>query len=146
MPRVPGSWSIRTFLGVSALSVAVVLGSVSVVGAQAPAGPPPFDPQQQPAPAQPPPPGVPVQPLDATAVPGPTEPPPGAAVPGAPTTAPALNLAQPASAPPEPSPAFYERWWFWTAVGAVALTTLIIVATSSGSRPPSTDLGNKVAF
>ena len=42
--------------------------------------------------------------------------------------------------------AFYERWWFWTGVTAVAVTTVVIVATAAGSEPPKTDLGNWPAF
>lgn len=41
-------------------------------------------------------------------------------------------------------PTLVSRWWFWTAVGAVAIATAaIIVASSRGSAPPSTTLGNR---
>ena len=38
------------------------------------------------------------------------------------TAAPAVTLAAtPAPLAPEPTPAFYTRWWFWTVIGGVAL-------------------------
>jgi hypothetical protein len=40
----------------------------------------------------------------------------------------------------------FEKWWFWTAITAVAVTAVVIVATSSGPSAPHTDLGNMVAF
>jgi hypothetical protein len=41
-------------------------------------------------------------------------------------------------------PSIFHRWWFWTAVGAaVAATAVIIVVSSRGHAPPSTDLGNQ---
>jgi hypothetical protein len=46
---------------------------------------------------------------------------------------------------PEPaSPSIFRRWWFWTAVGVVAAATVtVIVLSSRGDAPPSTDLGNQ---
>jgi len=58
----------------------------------------------------------------------------------------------PADAPPlAPAPApdngpFYTKWWFWTAVGAAAVTTMAILIATSGSGPPKTDFGNMPAF
>ena len=42
-----------------------------------------------------------------------------------------------APAPTEPSPPFYRRWWFWTAVGAVAVASVvgIVLATRDTSNP-----------
>jgi hypothetical protein len=40
----------------------------------------------------------------------------------------------------------FEKWWFWTAIAAVAVTAVVIVATSSGPSAPRTDLGNMTAF
>jgi hypothetical protein len=48
-----------------------------------------------------------------------------------------------ASPPHEP---FYQKWWFWTAVGAVTVTTVAIIIATSGSDPPHTDFGNMPAF
>jgi len=36
----------------------------------------------------------------------------------------------PPTAPPRPTPV-YKRWWFWTAIGAVATSSVIIFAASS---------------
>jgi hypothetical protein len=46
----------------------------------------------------------------------------------------------------EPNPPIFERWWFWTAIAAFAVTAVVIVATSSGPNTPKTDLGNQPAF
>jgi hypothetical protein len=55
---------------------------------------------------------------------------------------PGLQLNQPA---PATQPSMLSRWWFWTAVGAVAVATAtVIIASSRGSGPPSTQLGNQV--
>jgi hypothetical protein len=69
---------------------------------------------------------------------------PAAFAPPAPTQPapanPALDLRTPA---PE-QPSIFARWWFWTAVGAVAAATVaIIVVSSRGHTPPATDLGNQ---
>jgi hypothetical protein len=48
---------------------------------------------------------------------------------------------------PEPAahPTMVSRWWFWTAVGAVAAATAtVIIVSSRGSAPPTTNLGNQV--
>jgi hypothetical protein len=53
---------------------------------------------------------------------------------------PALDLR--AGAPEQPT--IFQRWWFWTAVGAaVAATVVIVVVSSHGHAPPATDLGNQ---
>ena len=38
--------------------------------------------------------------------------------------------------PPPPPPPFYSRWWFWTAVGAVAITSVgvAVIATRGSSE------------
>ena len=40
----------------------------------------------------------------------------------------------------------YKKWWFWTAVGVVAVggTVGVVAASSGGSGPPMSDLGNIV--
>jgi hypothetical protein len=53
-----------------------------------------------------------------------------------------LQLDQPSPAVP---PSMVSRWWFWTAVGAVAVATAaVVIASSRGSGPPTTNLGNQV--
>jgi hypothetical protein len=55
---------------------------------------------------------------------------------------PALDLQRPSSQPQAPS--LFERWWFWTAIGAAAAATIVVIVLSShGHAPPSTDLGNQ---
>jgi tetratricopeptide (TPR) repeat protein len=42
-----------------------------------------------------------------------------------------------------PEKPVYKKWWFWTGLGVVAAGAGVgIYAASSGSNPPSTDLGN----
>lgn len=55
---------------------------------------------------------------------------------------PALDLrSSPAEAP---KTSLFKRWWFWTAVSsAVAATVAVIVVSSRGHAPPTTDLGNQ---
>ena len=44
----------------------------------------------------------------------------------------------------EPKPV-YKKWWFWTGIGVAAVGgTAAIYASSGGSSPPGTDLGNIV--
>ena len=94
------------------------------------AGAPP--PAVQPSPSRPPP--GPVTPLAPPPAPS-AAPPVLPAPPIAATTAPppaAVVTASPAASDGEDEPAFYQRWWFWTGVGAVvavAVVTGIAVAT-----------------
>jgi tetratricopeptide (TPR) repeat protein len=45
----------------------------------------------------------------------------------------------------QPDKPIYKKWWFWTGVGIVAVGgTAAIYASSGGSSPPGTDLGNIV--
>lgn len=47
--------------------------------------------------------------------------------------------------PPSPEPPLLARWWFWTAVGAIAVATVaVLVGSSRGSALPATNLGNQV--
>jgi hypothetical protein len=80
------------------------------------------------------------------ATPGPAPvpaPPPAALAPPPPAPAnPALDVSSPAPEPAKPS--LFRRWWFWTAVGAaVGATVAIVVISSRGHAPPTTDLGNQ---
>lgn len=68
---------------------------------------------------------------------------------GVPGTAAELDISPPASGTQQQRASdtpIFEKWWFWTAITAVAVTAVIIVATSSGPSAPRTDLGNMVAF
>ena len=57
-------------------------------------------------------------------------------------TNPALDVRGPAQQAAKPS--VFGRWWFWTAVGAVAAGTVAVIWISSrGHAPPATDLGNQ---
>lgn len=50
---------------------------------------------------------------------------------------------------PSSGGAFYSRWWFWTAVGAVAagtVTVAVIMATRDPTKIPSTSLGSQRAL
>ena len=69
----------------------------------------------------------------------------GAALPLAPTVPPPTNPALAVGTTPEvEQPSLFGRWCFWTAVGAVVAATVVIVVVSSrGQAPPSTDLGNQ---
>lgn len=56
--------------------------------------------------------------------------------------APGLDLDN--GTPQAEAPSLFRRWWFWSAVGAVAAATLAtIVVSSRGQAPPATDLGNQ---
>ncbi|HEV3032414.1 MAG TPA: tetratricopeptide repeat protein [Polyangia bacterium] len=71
-------------------------------------------------------------------------PPPAVPPPAAVESPPAATLAAAqAPPPPEESHPFYTRWWFWTAVGVVALGGVATaLALSSGtSQPPCTAPG-----
>jgi tetratricopeptide (TPR) repeat protein len=63
-----------------------------------------------------------------------------------------LNLSPPQAAdatatnpsPESPTPSFYTRWWFWTAVGAVAAgATIGFLATRDPTHIPSSSLGSQ---
>lgn len=50
---------------------------------------------------------------------------------------------------PQPGSAVYKRWWFWTAIGAVAagtVTVAIIMAERDPTKVPSTSLGSQRAL
>jgi hypothetical protein len=56
---------------------------------------------------------------------------------------PGANLA-PAAPPHEP---LTKKWWFWTAVGAVVATAVVLVVVADhGPTPPDSTLGNMDAF
>jgi len=132
----------------SGRSVLVVVAIAAGVAGLMMAAPAWADPSPPPELAAPPP----VEPLPASA---PAMPPPNS------TTAPAsvtsakapepapsaFDVGAPAAAPGE-RPAFYERAWFWTALGVVAVTGFIILMSTSSQGPaaPSTDLGSMRAF
>jgi tetratricopeptide (TPR) repeat protein len=61
----------------------------------------------------------------------------------APTPAPEAALIATPAAPPPPSTPVYERWWFWTGVGVVVVSAVVIgiVASSKGSQPYVGNLG-----
>jgi len=130
----------------------LVISFIALVGAPARAQTAPNTPPMLPPPAAPPPsPAAPIEPItgptnggptDATMGSGPLAPAPLLTpTPAAPADAPLLT----APASPESGP-FYTRWWFWTAVGAAAVTTIAILIATSGSSPPHTDFGNMPAF
>jgi len=56
------------------------------------------------------------------------------------------TLTQTASTPPDD--AVYKQWWFWTALGAVALGTVAVIAVSSGggNAAPKADFPAKKVF
>ena len=63
--------------------------------------------------------------------------------PSQPSTSPALNFSQP-TVQTDKDESLVEKWWFWTAVGAVAAGTVAVIWISSrGHAPPATDLGNQ---
>jgi hypothetical protein len=65
-------------------------------------------------------------------------------LPPPPPPSPALDVSSPAQQPPASRPSLFRRWWFWTAVGAVAAGTVaVIIISSHGHAPPATDLGNQ---
>jgi tetratricopeptide (TPR) repeat protein len=84
---------------------------------------------------------------DATPTPAPLAAPAPAPLPPpqleAPSPAPEVALvAAPAPPPPPPSP-FYKRWWFWTGVGVIVVSAVVIgvVASSKGPQPYAGTLG-----
>ena len=93
-----------------------------------PAAPPPAPPAVATAPATPPAP-PPAEPVTAAPLALPAAPPPATAT--APASAPVLISAQ---AQPTERPV-YERWYFWTAVAALVLGTIVVAAATSPDRP-----------
>jgi tetratricopeptide (TPR) repeat protein len=84
---------------------------------------------------------------EATPAPTPVATPTPAPVPPAqleaPTPAPEASLiAMPPPPPPQSSP-IYKRWWFWTGVGVIVVSAVVIgvVASSNGSQPYVGTLG-----
>ncbi len=70
------------------------------------------------------------------------ETPPEPAVPPAPAS-PALDLSQP-PAQPDQDESLVDKWWFWTALGAAVIGTVVaVVLIDSGSSTPRTTLGNR---
>jgi len=140
--RVPGRASLavaghRAFArGALAIQVALLVALLAAT-ARAQSGP------TSPPPAATAPAMVPIEPL--TTRPGYA--PPTLAVPG-PFAGPAAAAdAPPVAVAPAPShDPFYQKWWFWTAVGAAAVTTFAIIIATSGTSPPHTDFGNMPAF
>ena len=120
---------------------AVVAGLMVATPAWADPSPPPelaAPPPVEPLPATPPPDGT------AAAAPAPASVTSAKAPEPAPS---AFDVGAPAPAPGE-RPAFYERAWFWTVLGVVAVTGFIILMSTSSQGPaaPSTDLGSMRAF
>ncbi|HXT99922.1 MAG TPA: hypothetical protein VN903_02955 [Polyangia bacterium] len=138
---------------------AVLLGCVTVLAtsvARAQTQPPPVDPAAPPAAVPPP---------AAAPAPAAAEPPaaPPAGAPGAPVAPLSPTMApEPAGAPPlvlterteplktEPRPEpFYDKPWFWGALGVVVATVAIILVwniSSNRKGPPDTTFGNMNAF
>jgi hypothetical protein len=67
-----------------------------------------------------------------------------------PAPPPALDLTtSPSDAPPPAHAPVYTRWWFWTAVGAVAVgtaTVFIVMAARDPTQIPSSGLGSQKAL
>jgi hypothetical protein len=136
---------------VTVLAAVALLGHPRWAAAQAGISPPPLAPSrmEQPPPAAPPPDG----PAPATEAPAPSDAnlaPPAPITPlpaAAPSTVTEANGATDLSTgAPAPNEPFYQKWWFWTAVGAFAVTAVVIVLASSDSGAPRTNLGNMPAF
>jgi tetratricopeptide (TPR) repeat protein len=60
----------------------------------------------------------------------------------APPPAPDISLVV-APSPPPPSPPLYKRWWFWTGVGVIVVSAVVIgvVASAKGPQPYAGTLG-----
>jgi tetratricopeptide (TPR) repeat protein len=78
---------------------------------------------------------------------------PAVAAPRAPAASPLpmLDGQTPAvSATPAPAPTerpFHETWWFWTAVGALVVGTIVVIGVSrGGTSTPDSKLGDMEAF
>jgi tetratricopeptide (TPR) repeat protein len=57
------------------------------------------------------------------------------------SSSPALDLSSSGHPEPAATPAFYQRWWFWTALGAVAVGATV-TAFALGAKAPSPYAGN----
>jgi len=60
-----------------------------------------------------------------------------------------LMIVEPAPSKPRETKRVWQRWWFWTAVGAVVLGGVgaaVLSSGSNGSSIPATDLGDKRFF
>ena len=55
--------------------------------------------------------------------------------------APMLEVSRPPANQPAPSAPFYKKWWFWTAVGVVAVLGAGAGIAAARDKPPSTSLG-----
>lgn len=119
--------------GAGAIVIVTLLGGIARAQSGPAASPPPA--------AAPAPTTVPIEPLTAGPVNASPVVSPGPLAAPAPADAP---LIVPAAAP-DNAP-FYQKWWFWTAVGAAAVTTVAILIATSGSSAPRTDFGNMPAF
>jgi hypothetical protein len=149
MPGFSKGWRGRFATGSLASLMTVLIAVTPAAGQAAPTSPPPQGEVYAPPPAS-----------------GPVEPVTTAPTAGAPPFAPApvvvpsVPLAPLAPVPPsqamdappvavstttDHSP-FSQRWWFWTALGAFAVTAVVIIAASSGPDTPKTDFGNMPAF
>jgi hypothetical protein len=63
-----------------------------------------------------------------------------------PAASPALDLSTHEAPAPQTSGTVFSSWWFWTAVGAVAVggaTVAIIMAERDPTKVPSTGLGSQ---
>ena len=114
-------------------------------------------PPPTPAPAVTAPPATTPPPTAVTPVPAVVEPPsaPAAGEPAAPVekplptappalepaaVSPAVDLTRAPADQPAPSTPIYKKWWFWTAVGVVAVVG-VVAAVAARDKPPSTSLG-----
>jgi hypothetical protein len=142
--RVPGAAALAV------LAAGALLGPPRRAAAQTGTSPAPLAPSRtEPPPAAPPPDG----PAPAAEASAPSDanfaaPAPVTPLPAAPSAVSDANGATDLSTAGAPAPAqpFYQKWWFWTAVGAFAVTAVVIVLASSDSGAPRTNLGNMPAF
>jgi tetratricopeptide (TPR) repeat protein len=60
-----------------------------------------------------------------------------------------IMISEPAPTKPQPRPRLWQRWWFWTVVGAAGVLAAggaVWLNSGSDSSLPMTDLGNKRFF
>jgi len=127
-----------------AAAAPVVVPAPVVTPAPAVTAPPAITPPPTavtPAPAvveSPPAPAAVAEPTTAAPVekPLPTAPPPVEPAP----VSPAVDLTSAPADQPAPSRPIYKKWWFWTAIGVVAVAG-VVVAVAARDKPPSTSLG-----